>query len=268
MNESNTENMCDTRQCIYCLDQVSLSDITDDHIIAGAWYPDSTPATVQRWTAPACGRCNNSFSSVEQYVHTRLSACIDPTDFAAAGMWEQARNSMDPGRAKKDCDQQHRVRQRAAFRRCLTEMPEPSTATLPFSLSNFENGSRTALFIESDKLESLVGKWARGVYYKLHDQPLSLAAGISVSYPQPGEAAFIFAEIWNHVRSIGFGPGIQIFYFTAEDQTRRADLYVFRIWNQVEFVVSIDDPRTPMLVTIEPCAINRPLGLQTRVPVR
>jgi hypothetical protein len=245
VNTLDIHNTPETRQCIYCLDQVPIPEITDDHIIAGSWYPDSTPTTTQRWTAPACKKCNNSLGAIEQYVHTRLAACIDPTDLAAAGIWERARNSIDPLRAKKDRDRQHRANQRAAFWRHLAEMKEPCAATLPFSLPNFQQGSQTALFIESDKLESLLSKkWARGVYYKIHNQPLSLSAKISIIYPQPGKAALLFADIWSHVRSIFLGPGIQISYFTAEDQTRLADLYVFRVWNQLEFITSVDDQLT------------------------
>jgi HNH endonuclease len=112
------------RQCAYCLGEFPRAQITNDHIIAGSWYPDTTPSAVQRWTVPACRRCNNHFSSIERYVHARLAACVDPTHPAAAGMWEKARNSIDPKQARTPREREHRIRQREAFWSGLRELRE------------------------------------------------------------------------------------------------------------------------------------------------
>jgi hypothetical protein len=229
------------RQCIYCLGKFPRAQITDDHIIAGSWYPDTTPSTVQRWTAPACTSCNNRYSPIERYVHARLAACIDPTHPAAAGMWEKAKSSIDPKRARNRRDREHRIRQRNAFWSGLTELRQPPAHTLPFSISNFAKGARTGLIIEGEKLNTLVEKWAKGVYYKIHGHALSTDGEISVIHIHEEEAAAAFGKFWEQRKLLDAGPGIQVSYLSVDEGTKRADVYVFKIWNQFEVFASADD---------------------------
>jgi hypothetical protein len=198
------------RQCVYCLGEFPRAQITNDHIIAGSWYPATTPSAVQRWTAPACRRCNNHFSPIEGYVHARLAACVDPTHPAAAGMWEKARNSIDPKLARTAREREHRIRQRNAFWSGLTRLREASAHTLPFSISNLAQGSRTGLIIEAEKLNSLVEKWVRGIYYKIHGHALSSDCEISVIHIQEEEAATAFGKFWQQRKCLDAGPGIQV----------------------------------------------------------
>jgi hypothetical protein len=229
------------RQCAYCLGEFPRAQITNDHIIAGSWYPDTTPSAVQRWTVPACRRCNNHFSSIERYVHARLAACVDPTHPAAAGMWEKARNSIDPKQARTPREREHRIRQREAFWSGLRELREAPPHTLPFSISNLAKGSRTGVIIEAEKLNSLVEKWVRGIYYKIHGQPLSSAGEISVIHIHEEEAATAFGKFWEQRKFLDAGPGIQVSYLSVEEGSKRADVYVFKIWNQFEVFASADD---------------------------
>lgn len=218
-----------------------MLEITDDHIIAGAWFPDTTPATVQRWTAPACRSCNNSFSSLERYVHARLAACIDPTHPAAAEMWDKAKSSIDPRRARSHRDREHRTRQRDAFWKNLRALAEPPAHTLPFSVSNFTKGSRTGLMIEAPKLDALCKKWGRGLYYKIHGIPVSASAEIEIIHPSEGATHNAFGRFWDQRTIIDAGPGIQVSYLSAEEGNKRADVYLFTIWNQFEVFVYVAD---------------------------
>ena len=229
------------RQCVYCLGEFPRAQIIDDHIIAGSWYPDTTPSTVQRWTAPACASCNNRFSSIERYVHARLAACIDTTHPAAEGMWEKAKNSIDPKRARNARDREQRIRQRKAFWGALEELREAPAHTLPFSIRNFADGSRTGIIVAAAKIDLLIEKWARGLYYKIHECPLSLSAEISVMHLGEKEATAAFGEGWALRKCLDAGPGIQVSYFSANEGRERADVYLFKIWNQFEVFAWVDE---------------------------
>jgi hypothetical protein len=229
------------RQCVYCRKSLPRAQITDDHIIAGAWYPDSTPSTVQRWTAPACRECNNHFSADERYIHTRLAACIDTTHPAASGMWEKAKASIDPERARGERDREHRRRQRNAFWGGLMTLDEPPQSTLPFSAPNFDQGSRTGLTIEASRINSLVEKWARGIYYKIHGHPVSASGKISVEHLREGAVEVAFGQFWSQRTILDAGPGIQMSYLSIDEVPRRADVYLFKIWGKFEVFASIDD---------------------------
>jgi len=233
-------NQPKTRQCIYCLGHFSAAQITDDHIIAGSWYPETTPSTVQRWTAPACRSCNNRFSSTEQYVHARLAACIDPTH-PAAGMWEKAKRSIDPKRARGRRDKEQRIRQRRAFWKGLRTLARAPAHTLPFSIQNLAKGSRTGLIIDAKKVNGLAEKWGRGIYYKIHGHPVSSNAEIEVIHLPEGAVGEAFGGFWEQRKILDAGPGIQVSYLSTEDSSKRADVYLFRIWDQVEIFVAVDD---------------------------
>jgi hypothetical protein len=156
-------------------------------------------------------------------------------------MWEKARNSIDPKRARTGRDREHRIRQRNAFWAELRELREAPPHTLPFSISNLAKGSRTGLIIEADKLNSLVQKWVRGIYYKIHGHPLSSDGEISVIHIHEADAAAAFGKFWEQRKCLDAGPGIQVSYLSVEEGSKRADVYVFRIWDQFEVFASADD---------------------------
>ncbi len=229
------------RQCIYCLGEFPRAQITDDHIIAGSWYPATTPSTVQRWTAPACLDCNNHFSSIERYVHTRLAFCVDPTYPAAAGMWDNAKRSIDPKQAHGDRDRKQRALQRRAFQRDMTELQQLPPHTLPFSITNFEKGSRCGINIDANKINPLVEKWARGIHYRIHGRSVSPAGEITLIHIHEEDAATAFGCFWAQRECLDAGSGIQVTYLTTNDRSKRADVYLFRIWDQFEVFASVDD---------------------------
>src|SRR5437016_14334314 len=79
-------------RCVHCLRYTGV--VEGDHVFPDAWYPDSTPATVQRWIAPSCPRCNREFGRAEKDLLVRLILCVDPKSEAAAGLAAKAMRSM------------------------------------------------------------------------------------------------------------------------------------------------------------------------------
>jgi len=49
---------------IHCLRSTKATEA--DHVFPRPWYPDSTPQSVQRWTAPSCQYCNRKFGQLEK----------------------------------------------------------------------------------------------------------------------------------------------------------------------------------------------------------
>lgn len=68
-----------------------------DHVFPDSWYPESTPANVQRWTVPSCEACNGKFGAMEEEIFVRLELCIDPRRAAAAGISSKALRSFGIG---------------------------------------------------------------------------------------------------------------------------------------------------------------------------
>src|SRR6266851_4649627 len=79
-------------RCVHCL-RVS-EELTRDHAFPNSWYPDTTPKSVQRWTAPSCLRCNNELGRFEEDLLLRVVLCIDPRMPAVAGVAARALRSL------------------------------------------------------------------------------------------------------------------------------------------------------------------------------
>ena len=95
--------------------------------------------------------------------------------------------------------------------------------------------------IEAEKLNSLVAKWVRGIYYKVHGHPVSADGEISVIHIDGSEVATAFGPFWEQRKILDAGPGIQVSYLSTDDELNRADVYLFQIWNQFEVFASADD---------------------------
>jgi hypothetical protein len=106
--------------------------------------------------------------------------CVDPTDPAAAGVWEKAKRSIDPKLARGDKDKHHRARQKEALARDVLSLDAVPDHTLPFPVPNFSMGSRHGVTIDAHRLNPLIEKWTRGFYFCIHGSPLSAAAKIEV----------------------------------------------------------------------------------------
>ena len=215
--------------------------MSDDHVIAGAWYPPTTSENIKRPTVPACKSCNNRYSAIERYALIRLAMSVDPTHPAAAGIYEKAKRSIDPKLARVDNDRHHRARQREAFMRDLHSLDAVPNHALPFSVRNFAIGSRLGLRIDARRLNLLIEKWTRGFYFCVHGFPLSASAKITVFHVSDRQALEALEKIWHHARAIDGGLGVQVRCWSAEDSSRREELYAFSIWDQVRMYAGVSE---------------------------
>jgi hypothetical protein len=101
--------------------------------------------------------------------------------------------------------------------------------------------------MEAEKPNSLVEKWVRGIYYKIHGHPLSADGEISVIHIHGSKVAAAFGQFWERRKMLDAGPGIQVSYLSVEEGSNRADVYLFKIWDQFEVFASADD-RIPSIV--------------------
>lgn len=96
-----------------------MEKLTEDHIPPAAWYADSTPPELEKWTIPACDDCNCEYGRLERSLFQQLALGIDPSALGAEGIGERARRAFDPVAAKDDRDRKHREASREKLRRRL-----------------------------------------------------------------------------------------------------------------------------------------------------
>ena len=80
------------KRCVHCLRPSESA--TSDHGFPDSWYPDTTPARVQRWTAPSCPRCNGELGRLERDLLIRIVLCIDPKKEAVSGLASKVLRSL------------------------------------------------------------------------------------------------------------------------------------------------------------------------------
>lgn len=39
-------------RCVYCLKH--FEELTSDHVLPRAWYPDNVPENIEKWQVPSC----------------------------------------------------------------------------------------------------------------------------------------------------------------------------------------------------------------------
>src|SRR5437868_14538801 len=94
-------------KCIHC--RKVMAEKTKDHVFPSSWYPDSTPANVQRWTVPSCARCNKDFGAMEEILLVRFGLCVDPRKQAALGIDKKVKRAFGIGVAGLS-DSEKRIR--------------------------------------------------------------------------------------------------------------------------------------------------------------
>lgn len=157
--------------CTYCLKETR--EITDDHIFPRAWYPETTPSSIEKWVTPACRGCNNHYSAIEQKLMVRMGLCLNPESPNSMGIPQRALSAINPKLAKDERDRRARLSLR---KRILKDMFQTNNPNLQGLLPNFGpqggvdySGSYTAIMIPANMLEELARKFIRGLLFKLEN---------------------------------------------------------------------------------------------------
>jgi len=204
-------------RCVHCLRLTE--EITDDHVFPHSWYPDSTPATVQRWTVPCCRECNNRLSLLETDLLLRLALCLDPASEAAAGLSSRALRSLGLDTTNlSDSEKEHRKRRKAKLKSELLPLSEIAgqPGVIPgLSRQWVGQEGQFAVPIPWAALSIIAEKIARGCEYKLKERYVETPYAIRTTISDPDEVSPTFSS---HRRLIDFGPGCQVLrVFITED---------------------------------------------------
>lgn len=226
-------------RCIHCLKLTESPEA--DHVFPDSWYPDSTPPTVQRWTAPSCPECNRKLGQLEHDLLLRLVLSTDPDSEAASGLAARVFRSLGldvEGLPEKE--KTIRDGLRAKIRSEL--IPQGEVAELPGRIPGLGpalgDPQGPALFIPWAALSIMAEKIARGCEYKyknrcrLVEHPYDIRTFIEDSgvVPEP------FASSG---RILDFGPGCKVKRVFVDEDPNIVHYWI-SIWNTLHFRVIID----------------------------
>ncbi len=229
-------------RCVHCLKP--LEERTADHVFPRSWYPEDTPATVRRLTAPSCSECNNRLSRIEQDLLIRLGICMDPAAAAASGIAAKALSSMGVGTGElSDKERKHRkaLKTKIATEILSWDQVEGRPGMLPGfgPHKGFAPEAQVAIRVPRKSLVTLAEKLARGLEHQL--------AGRYVEAPYRISTFFIPSEAVETMRRTVFGsgqqehlgPGCRILRRATVDDPK-AVLYEMLIWGALTIHVMID----------------------------
>ena len=224
-------------RCVHCLR--FTDDITDDHVFPYSWYPESTPATVQRWTVPCCRPCNKNLGAMESDLLVRMALCLDPKSEAAKGLSQKALRSLgiDAGELAPK-EREHRENRRLKLK--AEFIPASAGEQMPGAIPGLAEKPGPAehvVPIPWAGLSIIAEKIARGCEYKIRGEKFvepPHAVRTRVSKPDIVEPQFL-----SHRTIIDFGPGCQVIrIFATEDEN--VVQYRIQIWDTLCFYVHFD----------------------------
>jgi hypothetical protein len=227
------------RICAYC--GPTREKLTKDHIFPTAWYPTSTPDSVQRWTVPACYPCNQKYKRVEDKLRNSIGLCTTDEVEGSKGISELTRRAISApdGKNEKDIEARHALK--ASIARNISDV---DSLNEPEFLTGFgpdqpdRAGTTRAIQISGDDLRIFGEKLARGIVYYLDHLFIGDEYDVSVFQGDPLkiQEQIVLTETYGTTYSLG--PGLRIKRLAAEDDNRCGFL-TLEIWGRMVLWISI-----------------------------
>src|SRR5262249_30434678 len=152
-------------RCIHCLNY--YDQLTSDHVFPKGWYPDTTPANLEKWQAPACSGCNGKHGANEDDLRIKLGLCISPDHASASGIPEKVYRALNASKAKDEKDARARMGKKKQILEQAVKFDSLPESVIP----NFNGGERQgrndylAVLLPEEGLGLLVNKIVRGITY-------------------------------------------------------------------------------------------------------
>ncbi len=222
-------------RCVHCLKTVDT--ITDDHLFPRSWYPDTTPANLEKWKIPACQPCNNQYGALESELRLMFAACVDPHGEASSGVWKKALDGLNPERARSPFDS---LKRKLARQRFLKKLRPVTGDLLKHTLPEIKERpiGTIALTIPANKLQRLVEKLARGTVY-LADRQYLEHKQIGMSLIRPADEGEL-VQLFQFGEQFERGSAIRI---SRAVNPENGDMFFrFDIWDQFRLFAYAVDP--------------------------
>ena len=230
-------------RCVHCL--AELDSETKDHVFPTSWYPDSTPADVQRWTVPSCAVCNGALGKLEKELFVRLALCVDPRKAEASGMSKKALRSLGIGVAD-DLDEKEKKHREALLRKVFAEVKPLRDQKLPLLPGvglhdGFPAGDQLTIVFPTGPLEPVSQKIVRGCEFKLNSEAYVEPPLTVKTYFIHDKGAEDLTAFLDKLPATRVGPGFLVARGQAPpEEGVHMVLYRIVIWGTWKIYASID----------------------------
>lgn len=222
--------------CVHCLKH---SDERNwDHVIPASWYPDSTPADLERWKIPSCVACNSAYGKLERDLLQRLGLCLDPADARAAGITDKALRAIKPEFAKDEKDRRAREGLRRKYLSEMFQIDETMDGFFPGFGPSDNKPSRTAIPVSRDALVRLGEKLARGITYVETGELISRDHHIQTNFVHAHDVGSVEEILRKHAVTSHRGPGLVVERAAIAEDPVTA-IFRVTVWGRVKFYMSV-----------------------------
>jgi hypothetical protein len=225
-------------RCVYCLRE--FETLTSDHIFPKSWYPETTPANLEKWQVPACGGCNQKYSQLEEYLLTRLGMCLDPNNPRAKGIGEKVIRSLTPKYGRGSLDTFMRKKKLKKFVKEIRPVSKmPREGRLPgLKLAPGADEAGIAIPISQSQLKEMGEKVVRGLVYYHYQQYIEKDHIVEVWFPYESAAQRVIGMLEGVGKKYEREPGIDVTIGLASDDPQSA-LFFIEIWGQYKMYATI-----------------------------
>ncbi len=232
-------------RCVYCLKH--FEELTSDHVLPRAWYPDNVPENIEKWQVPSCTKCNWEHGRNEEELLLKLGLHFDPEKGDFKKIAQKVFRSVSASHGKSQRDREKR-RKRAI--RILKEIERATK--VDFSKSNILPGfgfnpnfyphEQPPLLVSRKELQKFGEKVTRGVFYLLNNQKyIESDYDFRVFIPAENVPQQCRQVIRQYGKEYNCGPGLNVIMAICFDDGYSAILEI-AIWHRLK-ICSIITPR-------------------------
>ncbi|MFC0349677.1 HNH endonuclease [Undibacterium danionis] len=226
-------------RCVHCLTENVPRNW--DHVIPKSWYPDTTPANLEKWTVPSCFACNASLGIIEDELLRYLICCVNPNTEAASGIYKRILRSMDPNAAKSEKDARIRLARRNKLLEGMLHGEEiPEKGIYPGLEERWARPrqNQSAIIVTEKSFRRATEKIVRGITYIETEQFIESPYEIDFFALTDIGAADLIDLLDLYGTTYQRGPGIQIRKLKTTDDPVAA-MFSIKFWNTVTMYASV-----------------------------
>jgi len=232
-------------RCVHCLR--NNIELTSDHMFPQAWYPDATPANLEKWQLPACGECNNRLGKIERDLLNRFAFALDTQHPASAGLVDAALRAIDPNAGKNEKDAAARE---ARLRKVLAEIYRgeeiPDDQIIPGLGERWgrPKEEQIAIQIPRASMDEITKKIVRGLAYREDGQFIERPYEVEAYVDNEGAA--VAKELLEKAgKEFRREPGLVI-RRAMNDGDHRIAIYEITFWQQFKAYAMVQITGIPL----------------------